>query len=128
MNHLLDANALLAWHHPGSPHHAAFHAWVKRVGRATLRTCALTELAFVRVSMQAFGYTLAQAQQALAATKAQVGGFVAAAPSPMLPAWASAPHKTTDAWLCQLASAHDLQLATFDTGIKDPAALHIPVR
>jgi predicted nucleic acid-binding protein len=128
VSHLLDANALLAWHHAGSPHHAAFHAWVKRVGGASLRTCSLTELAFIRVSMQAFGYTLAQAQLALAAIKAQAGGFITTAPSPLLAPWASTPHKTTDAWLCQLATTHGLRLATFDSGIKDPAALHIPAR
>ena len=128
MNHLLDANAVLAWHHAGSPHHDAFHAWAKRVGPASLRTCALTELAFIRVSMQAFGYTLPQAQQALAVIKVESGGFISAAPSPLLAPWASSPHKTTDAWLCQLATAHGLRLATFDSGIKDPAALHIPAR
>lgn len=128
MNHLLDANSLLAWHHTGSPHHDVFHVWVKRVGRSSLRTCALTELAFVRVSIQAFGYTLAQAQQALATIKAQAGGFISIAPSPQLANWAATPHKTTDAWLCQLATSHGLRLATFDAGIKDPVALHISAR
>ncbi len=78
--------------------------------------------------MQVFGYSLGQAQQALAAIKSQCGTFISVAPSPHLPVWASTAHKTTDAWLCQLAAVHALRLATFDAGIKDPVALHIPAR
>ena len=57
MTYLLDVNALVAWHHAGSPHHARFHVWAAAIGRTNLRTCALTELGFIRVSMQVFGYT-----------------------------------------------------------------------
>ena len=84
MTYLLDVNALLAWEHGNSPHHAVFHAWARRVGRANLWTCAHTELGFLRVSMQVFGYSLAQAAAALAELKQHAGGFVEAAPSPRL--------------------------------------------
>jgi predicted nucleic acid-binding protein len=67
--------------------------------------------------------TLDQAQQALAATKAECGGFVAEAPSPRLAAWAGSAGRTTDAYLAQLAAAHGLTLATFDRRI--PAATRI---
>lgn len=123
MKYLLDVNALIGWHHADSPHHLPFHIWADQMGRPNLHTCAHTELGFIRVSMQAFHYTLAQAQQALAATKAECGGFLVDAPSPRLADWAVSPAHTSDAYLAQLAAAHGLTLATFDRRI--PAASRI---
>ena len=119
---LLDVNALVAWWHGRSPHHQAFHAWVARVGSSQVRTCALGELGFIRVSMQVFGYSLRQSQDALAAIRKDAGPFVEAAPVPRLATWASTPARTSDAYLVQVAAAHGLRLATFDAGIRDPAA------
>ena len=119
MSYLLDLNALLAWEHGNSPHHAVFHAWARRVGRSNLWTCAHTELGFVRVSMQVFGYSLTQATEALAELKQHAGGFTEVAPSPRLPAWASSAANTSDAYLTQVARANKLRLATHDAGIKD---------
>ncbi len=119
MNYLLDVNALLAWEHANSPHHADFHTWAKNAGRGNLWTCALSELGFLRVSMQVFGYSLAQATGALALLKKHTGGFVDLAPSPRLPAWASTAARTSDAYLMQVAQANGMRLATFDTGIRD---------
>lgn len=123
MNYLLDVNALIGWRHARSPHHRPFHSWADLVGRRNLRTCAHTELGFIRVSMQAFDYTLDQAQLALAELKAECGGFVAEAPSPRLAAWAVSAGRTTDAYLAQLAAKHGLTLATFDRRI--PASAFI---
>ena len=120
MTYLLDVNALLAWEHRNSSHHTAFHAWASRTGRGNLWTCALTELGFLRVSMQVFGYTLAQATDALATLKKHVGGFIETAPPPRLPAWSSTAAKISDAYLTQVARENKMRLATFDTGIKDP--------
>ncbi|RXK55285.1 hypothetical protein ESB00_05140 [Oleiharenicola lentus] len=120
MIYLLDVNALLAWEHGNSPHHAAFHAWVRQVGRANLRTCAHSELGFLRVSMQVFGYNLSQATTALTELKKHAGGFVATAPSPQLPPWASTAAKTSDGYLAQIARENKMRLATLDAGIKDP--------
>ncbi len=117
MKHLLDVNALIACEHKGSPHHAVFHAWAKREGMTSLGTCALAELGFIRVSMQAFGYSLAQAQAALVEMKKPLGGYVAEAPSPRLASWASTVAKTSDAYLLQVAEARGLRLATFDAGL-----------
>ncbi len=116
-NYLLDVNALIALHHEDSPHHAAFHEWAQAVGMQNLVTCAMVELGFLRVSMQAFRYTAVQAAQALADTKAHLGGFVSAAPSPLLPAWAATAGTTSDAYLTQIAQDAGLVLATFDRGI-----------
>jgi predicted nucleic acid-binding protein len=126
VTYLLDVNALVAWHHGGSPHHARFHAWAGAIGRANLRTCAVSELGFLRVSMQVFGYTLRQATAELAQIKKEAGGFVEHAPSPKLPAWAGTPARTSDGYLVQVAASRHLKLATFDSGINDPAAEQIP--
>lgn len=123
MKHLLDVNALLACEHQGSPHHANFHAWAHRVGLENLFTCGLVEVGFIRVSMQVFGYELPQAQTALRSIKQRLGGFIDVSPPPQLPAWASSPAKTSDAYLAQLATTHGVTLATFDRGI--PGSLRI---
>lgn len=125
MKYLLDVNALVAWEHGGSPHHAAFHSWAKASGLRNLSTCALVELGFIRISMQVFGYTLAQAQEALADMKPHLGGFIEQAPSPQLPDWASTAAKTTDAYLVQLATTKGLRLATFDSALSDPSVVQI---
>lgn len=124
MKYLLDVNALIACEHRGSQHHAGFHAWAKREGLDEMATCAHVELGFVRVSMQAFGYSLTQAQDALCAMKGKLGGFVALAPSPRLAAWSTTAARTNDAYLVQLANAEGLRLATFDAGIPGAEKIH----
>ena len=126
MKYLLDVNVLLAWAHPRSPHHARFHRWKKSVPAADLSTCAISELGFVRVSMQCFGFDLAMSARTLAALKTDIGHFVGTLPSPVLPAWSIRPAQTTDAYLCQVAAAHGVRLATFDADIRDRIALLIP--
>ena len=77
MKYLLDVNALLAWRHPAAQSHDVFHAWALRAGLGELATCAHSELGFLRISMQAFGYSKAEAEQALEA------GGVAERPRPV---------------------------------------------
>ena len=124
MKVLLDVNALLAWEHANSPHHAVFHEWVAQ-SRPELWTCALTELGFIRVSMQVFGYDRTTAKTALKRIKKATDGFVSEAPSPELPQWTKSARQTTDASLVQLAAENRLRLATFDRAIKDPSAVLI---
>lgn len=123
MTYLLDVNALVAWWHEGSPHHAAFHRWARRVGLTSLRTCAISELGFLRVSMQVFGCSAQEAQDALTLMRRHTGGFVEAASPPHLPAWAAVAAQTTDAYLLQLATAGGHRLATFDTSIPNAALI-----
>jgi predicted nucleic acid-binding protein len=118
LRYILDVNALLAWEHPSSPHHEAFHRWAKEVGSYNLWTCALAELGFLRVSMQVFSYSLSQSADALDSIKSSAGGFIDTAPSPRLPSWASTPSRTSDGYLVQLAQENGLKLATFDSGIR----------
>lgn len=125
MKYLLDVNALLAWCHARSQHNTGFHKWAAKTGYQNLYTCAIVELGFLRLSMHVYGLALADAQEALAQLKQKSGGYIADCPSPKLPAWSATAAKTTDAYLCQLAAAHKLQLATFDNGIKDATAFLI---
>ena len=125
MKVLLDVNALLAWEHGNSPHHEAFHAWVARQQDLSLWTCALTELGFIRVSMQVFGYDRASADQALQRMKSATAGFISQAPTPQLSVWAKSAAQTTDAYLVQVASENGLKLATFDRKIKDRSVVRI---
>ncbi len=123
MKYLLDVNALIAWRHATANGHARFHAWVKAEGFDTIATCAHAELGFLRVSMQVFRLSRAEAQTALADMKKHAGGFIATSPSPRLDSWAVKPAQTSDAYLSQLAAANGLRLVTFDTGI--PGAVQI---
>jgi len=117
VKYLLDVNALLALKHSRSVHHQACRIWVSKQGFEAMATCALTELSFIRVSMAAFGVSLADAQKDLAELKSKIAGFVEKAPTPSLPAWSNHAAKTTDAYLVQLARSASLELATFDAGI-----------
>ena len=125
MKYLLDVNILLAWCHPPHPHHARVHAWKSKLKSSQLATCAICDLGFIRVSAQAYGYSIDMAARALDYIKRDVAGYITDNPPPALAKWADTGAKTTDAYLCQLAAAHKLQLATFDSGIKDPAAFLI---
>ncbi|MEI6862069.1 MAG: PIN domain-containing protein [Verrucomicrobiota bacterium] len=123
MKYLLDVNALIGWAHQGSPHYLAFHRWKKNIVAGELATCAITELGFVRVSILKFGHDLPAAVAALAVLKGEIGHFLTPLPPPVFPPWATTAAHTTDAYLCQIAAAHGLRLATFDRGIRDRAAL-----
>jgi predicted nucleic acid-binding protein len=71
MRYLLDVNALVAL---GIFHHV-FHdraiAWVTSLKGATLMTCSITELGFVRVAAQApaYGFSVQQARTLLLSLK-----------------------------------------------------------
>ena len=125
MKHLLDVNALIAWYHGGSLKQR-FHAWRAADIRATYHTCAITELGFIRVSMIRYNYTRQMAEKALAIIKRDIADFIDTLPPPQLAAWVGKHSETTDSYLCQLATANGMRLATFDTGISDPTAFHIP--
>lgn len=117
MKYLLDVNALIAWQHPSAEDHAVFHAWAARESFSAFATCAQVELGFLRISMQAFGYSASAAQQALTEMKRCMGGFIDEAPSPTLPAWCRRSAQTSDAYLAQVAAEAGLSRATFDEGI-----------
>ncbi|OHE81317.1 MAG: hypothetical protein A3G75_08350 [Verrucomicrobia bacterium RIFCSPLOWO2_12_FULL_64_8] len=128
MTYLLDVNALLAalW----APHqqHARFRAWARTLP-GELAVCPLAELGFLRVMNAVYGVPIADGRQQLRAFKAAptiVFWTDAESPAAVLPTWVTKHGQTTDGYLCAVAKAHDAKLATFDKGIKDPAAFLIP--
>jgi predicted nucleic acid-binding protein len=124
---LLDVNALVAWQHPSAQGHASFHAWAKAQGFPQLATCAQSELGFIRVSMQAYRFSLEQAQTSLAEMKRAAGSFVTSAPSPKLAAWSTTAAKTSDAYLAQVATSNGMKLATFDAGVPGATLIEEPL-
>lgn len=127
MKFLLDVNALVAALCPASPHHSSFNLWAARQSPADFATCAITELGFIRVASAALGFPIADSRQLLQAFRRSGPRYLEKLPPPadLMPTWASRHSHTTDAYLCALARVHALNLATFDTGILDPAALQI---
>lgn len=126
MKYLLDVNALLHFWHAGRAENNVFHEWAARVGLKNLKTCAITEIGFLRVSMSpAYGLTKKEAVDALKKIRPQIGGFIGETFPAEMPDWLRGYSGVTDAYLCQLASSHQMKLATFDRGIADAAAVLI---
>jgi predicted nucleic acid-binding protein len=135
VKYLLDVNALLAWGWADHVDHERTAAWVgaARKRRATkLMTCAISELGFVRVSVQrTVGLvTVAEAAETLAGMVATLGTRHALLADDVaarqFPEWCSSPSRTTDAHLLELATTHGAKLATLDTAI--PGAFLIPAK
>ena len=123
MKYLLDVNALVALGHPHHPFYERFHAWhARQAGVVDMASCAICDLGFIRVCMKVYNYTLPKAEQALALVKRDASGYIDTLPPPRLAPWVLVHKQTTDAYLCQLAAANGMKLATFDSGIKDGAA------
>jgi predicted nucleic acid-binding protein len=124
-------NALVALAHAAHVHHDRAAAWYQSIGdsRAGLRTCAITEIGFVRVAVHtSLQLDVSAARKALAALKAS-----AVVPIELLedgigvdrlPAFTRTPSRLTDGHLFELAKKHGAMLATLDEGI--PGALLIP--
>jgi toxin-antitoxin system PIN domain toxin len=123
MTFLADVNVLLAlaWSH--HPDHGRARRWWSGLARGdALATCAITELGFVRVSVQpAFGAAdVAMARKALEQLRAARPGGILLPDSigaEGLPEWVKSAKQTTDGHLVALAESHGAQLVTFDTGI-----------
>jgi hypothetical protein len=84
VKYLRDVNVLIAGLLPAAEDHAAFYAWAAWKSLRAFATCAQVKLGVVRVSMQAFCYSVSVAQQALAEMKRSMGGCVGVAPSSVL--------------------------------------------
>ena len=129
---LLDANLLIALTHAAHVHHAEAHAWFAAVAKRRWATCALTQLAFVRLSSnpRVVGETItpSQAMQALRTMAAQaLHEYWSDAPEPIglapLSNAALVGHRqVTDAYLLGLAAQRGECLATLDRGLASFAA------
>jgi uncharacterized protein len=124
---LLDANLLIALTHSAHVHHSEAHAWFAERPARSFATCALTQLAFVRLSCNprvvGAEITPAQAMQALAELAAHTGHrYWAETPEPLglatLNSAALVGHRqVTDAYLLGLAVQQGQTLATLDRGL-----------
>jgi len=133
MTYLLDVNALVALGFLENEFHRRVAAWVRRLksnGGATLATCSITELGFVRVLTQApqYGLGVSHARSLLLQLKRAKG-----VPFAFLlddqdisrpPGWVKTGRQITDGHLAQLANSKGAVLATLDKRI--PGALLIP--
>lgn len=131
MRYLLDVNTLIALGHVAHAHHERAQLWQSSLsaGVDMLGTCAITELGFVRVSVQAgLQANLFTAQSALNRLKAT--GPVAyelwpdALGADRLPPYVRKPAELTDGHLLELARDQRARLVTLDASI--PGALLIP--
>jgi hypothetical protein len=129
VTYLLDVNALVALGFVNHEFHDRVASWVRTQNSATLASCSITELGFVRVLTQApaYGFTVAQARTLLLRLKeagAPRFAFIADGHDVShLPAWVRAPKQITDGHLAKLASANGAVFATLDENI--PGAYRI---
>jgi predicted nucleic acid-binding protein len=132
MKHLLDANVLLALGLSDHSLHARVVEWLQRESRngpKDVATCAITELAFVRILTQTvYGYSVEEAKGALRQLKG-IGDldfvfFPDDESAAHLPVWVLRPHQVTDGHLVALAKRHGAVLATLDEKI--PGAFVVP--
>ena len=132
---LLDVSALVSLGVFDHEFHGRATDWLKSLakkGTPELATCAVTELGFVRVLVQApqYGLTVVQARQVLGRIKAGTGArftFISDDHDvSRLPAWVVKAKQTTDGHLAQLALANGAILATFDRKI--PGSFLVPLK
>lgn len=128
MKFLLDVNAAVAALLPVHADRDRFIAWARRHRPTDFALCALTELGFIRVANVAYGFSAADARAMLRQLRRDGVVYVAnlRSPAEIMPEWVEEHRQTTDGYLCAVASAHGLKLATFDTGITDVSVERIP--
>lgn len=118
MTHLLDVNALVALIWTTHVHHHQAKSWSK--GKKTA-LCPISELGFIRTS-PLFGASMDDARRALSDfLRDEKPEFVAADIDALHGAVPRTPADSTDIYLANLADAHGMRLATFDSGIRHPA-------
>jgi uncharacterized protein len=131
MKWLLDVNALVALAYQGHADHPRVIKWFASLVNtgASLGTCAITEIGFVRVSMHAgFEKIAPDAVETLRGLKASSRIPFHLLPDALgaenLPSYVLGARQVTDGHLLELARQASWQLATLDNGI--PGAFVIP--
>lgn len=131
MIYLLDVNVLIALAHGGHAEHRRVIQWfTSLIGTdAQFATCSITELGFVRVSVQAgFENDISGAVETLnglkESSKIPFSLISDAHGANDLPAYVLSAKQVTDGHLLALAQAKGMRLATLDKGI--PAAYAVP--
>lgn len=122
---LLDANVLLALAWPNHQHHVAAQRWLRAEAAEGWATCALTQLAFIRLSSNPAYSSAAVTPKAAAQLLAQLTrakghqfwkDISAAAPS--LYARAEGHRQVNDAYLVALAARRRGRVVTFDAPLR----------
>jgi predicted nucleic acid-binding protein len=124
VKYLLDVNVLLALAHQDHADHGKVSTWFQSVHRSAteVQTCAITELDFVRISVQA-GLTkdIATALNTLAGLKQSSRVPFVIVPDALgvanLPKQIKKPAQLTDGHLLKLAESSGAKLVTLDKGI-----------
>ncbi len=131
MKFLLDVNALVALAHQGHADHSRVIRWFASLigSDAKLATCAITEIGFIRVSVQAgFERHAPSAVETLLGLKESsripFKLIADALGADRLPAYVSGTKQLTDGHLLELSTESSMRLATLDKGI--PGAFLIP--
>ena len=129
MRYLLDVNTLIALGHTRHVHHVRAQRWLGGLeADSAIGTCAITELGFVRVSVQAgLQPDVSTARAALKKLKASSPVKFALWPDALgadrLPRHVKDPGELTDGHLLELARKHQARLVTLDVSI--PGAMLI---
>ena len=130
MKYLFDVNVLLALGHQDHADHRKTSLWFQSVARVAtdLLTCSITELAFVRISVQAgLEPDVASAQRTLFAFKQSSKVPFLLYPDGLgvasMPKYVKSQAQLTDGHLLELAVSAGATLVTLDRGI--PGALVI---
>lgn len=124
MKFLLDVNTLIALAHQGHAEHSRVIDWyASLIGtKARFSTCAITEIGFVRVSIQAgFENNAPEAAETLRGLKESsripfnlISDSLGA---DRLPSYVLGAKQVTDGHLLELAKEASLKLATLDKGV-----------
>lgn len=134
MTYLLDVNVLVAWGWSDHVDHCRAARWIGRMRKkrgVILMTSAISELGFVRVSVQR-APRLVFIPEATATLRSMLISLQSShrflpddlSSTVPLPDWCRMATQSTDAHLLLLAKSHAAELATLDAGI--PGGFLIP--
>jgi len=120
MKHLLDVNFLIAAILDSHPRHRAADKWL--AGKS-LATCPLSETGFLRIVThpKIYGVPMPVAREALSDFISRYEPLFLPDDLKALESSAQNSEQVTDFYLAELASAHQMKLATFDTRISHRA-------
>ena len=121
MMFLLDVNVLVALGHAAHPSHEKAETWLASItADSQLATCSITEIGFIRVSLNArLADSVDEAKALLEAIRAsgRIKRLSDDLGADSLPAYVKKAKDTTDGHLLALARHHAAKLVTFDTDI-----------
>lgn len=125
---LLDVNVLLALAWPNHQHHDRAHAWFLRESGGGWATCAITQLAFVRLSSNTAYTPAAVTPSDAAALLVKLAShathrFLADLPPIAVDLFVRTVghQQTTDAYLVYVAEHHNGRIVTFDAPLRQHA-------